>query len=223
MKTVTRSVIGIGLTSIWSEAALARRSDREGLNFGTSIRTMDSDDRGQKSAVSDKETRTKSSGQAFSPYLGYAFGPINLGLMLNLENKYEEFSESNPTTNQTLSRNASTASKAGSIFSRFNFGKIMFFEVGGGMYSQSTNVHTELRSSTGDSFSGTTQDYKLAGMGPGYHMGGGIELPADNGFYFTGSYMVHNYQLHDTAHSSYGSVIGNQQKRELSFGISYYN
>jgi hypothetical protein len=54
-------------------------------------------------------------------------------------------------------------------------------------------------------------------------MGGGIELPADNGFYFTGSYMVHNYQLRDTTHSSYGSLIGSQQKRELAFGIAYYN
>jgi hypothetical protein len=75
----------------------------------------------------------------------------------------------------------------------------------------------------GETFSGSSNDYKVQGIGPGYHMGVGMELPAANGFFFTGSYMVHNYMLRDTVHSSYGSVIGSQQKRELSFGIAYYN
>jgi len=223
MKTTTRILLGLLIAVPWSQTAHARRADREGLNFGTSIRIMDSDDRGQQSAVSDKNTRTKSAGQAFSPYLGYAFGPLNLGLMLNVENKYEEFSERTPSTSQELSRDASTASKAISVFSRFNFGNIMFFAAGAGIYSQVTNIHTEMRNVSGGTFAGTTDDYKLEGIGPGYHMGMGLELPASNGFFFTGSYMVHNYQLRDTTHSSYGSLIGSQQKRELAFGIAYYN
>lgn len=226
MKPALRIAIGLLISAspaFWSTIAFARRADREGLNFGSSVRIMDSDDRGQSSAISNKDTRTKSAGQAFTPYVGYAFGPLNLGLMLNVENKYEEFTETSPTSNQQLSREASTSSKAMSIFSRFNFGKIMFFEAGAGVYSQTTNVHTEIRSVSGGTFSGSSDDYKLQGVGPGYHMGAGLELPAANGFFFTGSYMVHNYQLRDTAHSSYGSVIGSQQKRELAFGISYYN
>ena len=223
MKPVLRIIAITIVTTTTAEVAYARRSDREGLNFGTSIRVMDSDDRGQKNELSNTETRTKSAGQAFSPYVGYAFGPMNLGLMLNVENKYEEFNETSPSTSQTLNREATTASKAISLFTRFNFGKIMFFEAGGGIYSQTKSVHTEIRSVTGGTFTGTSDDYKLQGMGPGYHMGVGMELPADNGFYFTGSYMVHNYQLRDTMHSSYGSVLGSQQKRELAFGIAYYN
>lgn len=223
MKTVNRILLVLLTTTSLSQAAYARRADREGLNFGTSVRIMDSDDRGQQSTVSDKNTRTKSAGQAFSPYVGYAFESLNIGLMLNIENKYEEFSEKSPSTAQELSRDAATASKAISAFARFNFGKIMFFQAGLGVYSQVTNIHTEIRNISGLEFAGTTNDYKLEGMGPGYHAGVGLELPAANGFFFTGSYIVHNYQLRDTAHSSYGSLIGSQQKRELAFGISYYN
>lgn len=208
---------------VYSHEALARRSDREGFNFGSSVRIMDADDRGQSSAFSDKNTRTKSSGQSFSPHVGYAFGPINLGLKLNLENKYEEFNETSPTSSQQLSRDATTVTKAASLFSRFNFGKIMFFEAAAGVYSQTKDIHTEIRNVSGGSFTGSSDDYKLQGMGPGYSVGAGIELPAANGFYFTGSYLVHSFQLRDTVHSSYGSVIGSQQKRELAFGVSYYN
>jgi hypothetical protein len=223
MKTVNRIILVLLTATSLSQVAYARRADREGLNFGSSVRIMDSDDRGQKSTLNDKNTRTKSSGQAFSPYVGYAFESLNLGLMLNVENKYEEFSEKSSSTNQELSRDATTSSKAISAFGRFNFGKIMFFQAGVGVYSQVTNIHTELRNVSGVAFDGTSSDYKLEGMGPGYHAGVGLELPAANGFFFTGSYMVHNYQLRDTANSGYGSLIGSQQKRELAFGISYYN
>ena len=223
MKKAMGIFIGlIGISSM-AQVAHARRSDREGLNFGSSVRIMDSDDRGETSDSSQTQKRTKSSGQAFSPYVGYAFGPMNLGLMLNIENKYEEFTETTASNSQVLNREATTNSKAISLFTRFNFGKIMFFEAGAGVYNQSKTVHTETRAVNGGSFSGTSDDYKLNGMGPGYHIGGGLELPADNGFYFTGSYMVHNYQLRDTTNSGYGSVIGSQQKRELAFGIAYYN
>ncbi len=226
MKPALRTTLGlfISMTPIlMSTAAEARRGDREGLNFGSSVRIMDSDDRGESSTLNSNNTRTKSAGQAFSPYVGYAFGPMNLGLMINIESKYEEFTETSTTSNQQLSRDATTASKAISLFSRFNFGKIMYLEAGAGVYSQTTSVHTELRSVNGGTFSGSSDDYKLQGIGPGYHTGIGMELPASNGFYFTGSYKVHNYMLRDTVKSSYGSVIGSQQKRELSFGISYYN
>lgn len=226
MKPALSATLGVLLMAsplLCSTAAHARRGDREGLNFGSSVRIMDSDDRGESNSINNSNTRTKSAGQAFSPYVGYAFGPMNLGLMLNVENKYEEFTETSATSNQQLSRDATTTSKAISLFSRFNFGKIMFLEAGAGVYSQTTSVHTELRSVSGGNFTGSSDDYKLQGIGPGYHTGVGMELPAANGFFFTGSYMVHNYMLRDTVNSSYGSVIGNQQKRELAFGIAYYN
>ncbi len=223
VKTTILAILGVAMASLWPSKALARRSDREGLNFGTSFRILDNDDRGQQSSVSDQNTRTKSSGQAFSPYLGYSFGAINLGLLMNIENKSETFTESNIDKNQLISRDAQTSGKSLGLFSRFNFGKVMFFEAGLGMYSQSSTVQSETRSTDGELFAGSHSTHKSSGVGPGYHLGGGLEIPVDNGFFFSTSFMAHSYQLHDTTRSSYGSVIGSQEKRELSFGISYYN
>lgn len=204
--------------------AFARRSDREGLNFGTTFRLMDADDRSNGSTESTRETRTQSVGQAFSPYLGYSFGEINLGLVANVENRSETVDERNTSTNQQITRKSETATKALSLFGRFNFGKVMFMEAGFGVYNQTTDVHTEYKLASSDgSFSGKSEDYKLEGMGPGYHVGGGLELAINNGFYFTGSYMVRSFSLRDRSKSEFGEKIGTQQKRELSFGIAYYN
>ncbi len=100
----------------------------------------------------------------------------------------------------------------------------MFMEAGAGAYSQNTDVHNEYKlSGEAGSFTGKSEDYKVAGIGPGYHVGGGLELPINNGFYFSGAYMIRSYSLRDTSKSEYGSPIGSQQKRELTFGIAYYN
>lgn len=207
-----------------ASVAEARRSDREGLNFGTSVRLMDADNRSNATTSNDPSTRTQSTGQAFSPYVGYSFGEINLGLAGMIENRHDVSNENTASTNQQVTRDAQTTTKSLSLFARFNFGKVMFMEVGGGAYNQVTDVHNEYKL-VGDagSFTGKSEDYKVAGMGPGYHFGGGLELPINNGFFFSAAYMVRAYSLRDTSKSEYGSPIGSQQKRELSFGIAYYN
>lgn len=203
--------------------ASARRSDREGFNFGTTVRLMDADDRSEAGAQTTNTTRTQSSGQAFSPYLGYSFGEINIGLVGNVENSNQTIDERS-TTNQQVIRRSETNTKALSLFGRFNFGKVMFLEAGFGLYNQTNDVHTEYKiAGDGGSFSGKSENYKLEGTGPGYHVGGGLELPIDNGFFFTGSYLVRSFSLRDQTKSEFGDKIGSQQKRELSFGLSYYN
>lgn len=218
------SFLAVTLPLLQGTEAYARRSDREGVNFGTSVRLMDSDNRSNAPSASDPSTRSQSTGQAFSPYAGYSFGELNFGLAGLIENRHDVNHESTASTNQEVTRDAQTVTKALSLFARFNFGKVMFMEIGGGAYSETTDVHNEYRLA-GDSgnFTGKSDDYKLAGIGPGYHVGGGMELAITNGFYFTGAYMVRSYSLRDTTKSEYGSLIGTQQKRELSFGISYYN
>lgn len=218
------SFVAVILSLLQGTEALARRSDREGLNFGTSVRLMDSDNRSNAPSGTDPATRIQSSGQSFSPYLGYSFGEINLGLAGMIENRHDISNETTASTNQQVTRDSQTATKSLSIFARFNFGKVMFMEVGAGAYSQTTDAHNEYRL-VGDAgtFNGKSEDYKIAGIGPGYNVGGGLELPINNGFYFTGAYMVRSYSLRDTAKSEYGSLIGTQQKRELIFGIAYYN
>lgn len=208
---------------VLSSEALARRSDREGLNFGTNVRLMDADDRMNSSENSENVTRTQSVGQAFSPYLGYSFGELNFGLVGNIENRKETIDEKS-SSNQQIVRSSETMTKALSLFGRFNFGKVMFLEAGFGAYTQTTDVHTEYKLSNGDgSFTGKAEEYKMQGIGPGYHLGGGLELPIDNGFYFSASYLVRSYSLRDQTKSEFGDKMGSQQKRELSFGIAYYN
>ena len=208
---------------LFATEASARRSDREGFNFGTSVRMMDADDRSNASSVSDKTTRTKSNGQAFSPHLGYSFGEINLGLVANVETKQETIDERG-ANNQQMIRDAQTNTKALSFYGRFNFGKVMFMEAGFGVYNQVSDIHTEYKFvGDGGTFTGKTEDYKVQGIGPGYHVGGGLELPINNGFFFTGSYLVRSFALRDQGKSEFGDKIGSQQKRELSFGLTYYN
>jgi hypothetical protein len=156
--------------------------------------------------------------------VGYSFGEINLGLVANIENRKETINEQSSTSSQQMIRDAETNTKALSLFGRFNFGRVMFMEAGFGAYSQVTDVHTEYRLAGSDgSFTGKVEDYKVQGVGPGYHVGGGLELPVSNGFFFTTSYLVRAFTLRDQAKSEFGERIGTQQKRELSFGISYYN
>lgn len=211
------------VSAVWTTDAFARRSDREGLNFGTNVRLMDADERTESTGNSEKTTRTQSSGQAFSPYLGYSFGEINLGLAGNIESRKETIDE-RTSANQQIIRNAQTNTKALSLFGRFNFGKVMFMEAGFGVYNQVTDVHTEYKlAGESGSFSGKSEDDKIEGIGPGYHVGGGIELAISNGFYFTGAYTVRAFSLRDQTKSEFGDRLGSQQKRELSFGIAYYN
>jgi hypothetical protein len=212
-----------GLVTVATEAS-ARRSDREGLNFGTSIRLINADDRTTPSSTTDQSSRTQSDGQAFSPYVGYSFGELNFGLVGNVESRSERLEENKPSTNEQVVRESQIATKALSLFGRFNFGKVMYMETGFGLYSQTTDVHTEYKvPEASGAFSGKAEDHKFQGIGPGYHIGGGLELAIDNGFYFTGSYIVRSFSLRDQSKSELGEKVGSQEKRELNFGISYYN
>lgn len=222
--TQSRIVYGLVLTSmmILATDAHARRSDREGFNFGTSVRLMDADDR--NSAGTEKSSRVQSQGNSFSPYVGYGFESLNIGLVANIESRKEVINEKNSITSQEILRDSETNTKAISVFGRFNFGNVMFMEAGFGLYSQVNDVHTEYRIPTGNgAFNATTDDNKLTGTGPGYHVGGGLELPIDEGFYFTASYLVRSFNLRDQTKSEFGDRIGTQQKRELNFGLAYYN
>ncbi|MCX6119842.1 MAG: outer membrane beta-barrel protein [Proteobacteria bacterium] len=224
-QSVYRQAITVALgILVISESALARRSSREGLNFGTSLRIMDADDRTNQTSSNDQTSRTQSAGQAFTPHIGYSFGDLNFGLVGNIENKSQKIEEKKPTTNEEVNRNSQIATKAVSLFGRFNFGKVMYMETGAGLYSQVTDTHIEYKlAGESGSFSGRSEDFKTSGVGPGYHIGGGIELAIDNGFYFTGSYIVRSFSLRDQSKSEFGEKVGSQQQRELNFGISYYN
>jgi hypothetical protein len=220
----TTIVVGAALLGLSSAAHARRMSNRDGFNFGTNVRLMDSDNHAGPTSTSDTTTRTINNTQSFTPYMGYAFGDFNLGLVCNLESYEEQLEETKASTNERINRESKVGTKSASLFARFNFGKVMFMEGGFGAYSQTIDTHTEYRlvSETG-TFTGRSEDQTSSGVGPGYHVGGGIELPIDNGFFFTAAYMVRSFSLRDQSSSELGTKIGSQQKRELSFGISYYD
>jgi len=196
--------------------------ERMGLNFGTSLRMISADDR--TSGQADSSTRTISSGQQVTPYLGYAFSSMNIGLALNMETSTTETIETNSATGVESSRLMANDARGLSAFFRFNFGRVMFLEAGAGLYTEDTQVKNETRSSqNGGTFVGQREEYKVKGTGPGYHMGGGIELPIADGFQFTSAYLVRVFQLRDvTSGGEVGKRRGFEQKRELTFGLAHY-
>ncbi|MEY4630908.1 MAG: hypothetical protein RIQ81_1028 [Pseudomonadota bacterium] len=211
---------GLGINS---GVAFAKRDQRDGFNFGTSIRLITNNDRSYGDASSGIDGSTKTDSQAYSPFIGYSTGLFNLGLTAHLASENTATRETNKSTGQILERNSSSDLKGTSVFGRFLFGKVMFMEFGLGIYQQKTQVNNQYTNMGGNgSFNGQVDAYTVESAGPGYHMGGGLELPIANGFYFTSSYLVRIFQLRDISDGSLGVKRAYQQKRELTFGIEHY-
>ncbi len=221
---VAVSAIALALTLASSEA-FARKSQREGFNFGTTVRLISNDDRSMAGEGSDKNTKTESNSQQVNPYVGYAFDSLNLGLMYTSETGSSESTEEAADRSTTTTRKVERMGRGGNLFARFNFGGVFFFEGGAGLYEDRMVVKTETKTAQGNGqFTGEEDSYEVKGVGPGYHVGGGLELAMGNGFYFTSAYQVRMVQLRDYKG---GSDLGNKrsqtQKREALFGIAYYD
>lgn len=218
------SAMALALT-LGTGEAFARKSQREGFNFGTTVRLINNDDRTQAGEGSDKNTKTESNSQQVNPYIGYAFDSLNLGLMYTSETGGSESTETDVDDGTEVHRKVDHAGKGASLFARFNFGGVFFFEGGAGMYEDRMQVTTETKHPQGNgSFNGEEDKYQVKGVGPGYHVGGGLELAMGNGFYFTSAYQVRMVQLRDyKGGSDLGHKRSQTQKREALFGIAYYD
>ena len=210
--------------------ARGRSSDREGFNFGTSIKMQTGDDRTYSGGDHDKSVQVKSSSQSLNPYVGYSInGLFNLGVVVMMDNIASETTEKSKDGNQELIRIKDTTSKGASLFGRFLFGKVMFLELGGGIYHEKTKYENETKSLVDDgTFSGQKEEYEVTGIGPGYHFGGGVEIPMGEGFYFSTAYLIKVFQLRNSSEGNtggldlFGKKRAYDQRRELQFGISHY-
>jgi hypothetical protein len=205
--------------------AQARRGQREGFNFGTTVRILDNDERTIAGLGSDKNTKLESSSQAVNPYIGYAFEYLNIGLMASVESKASRLEEKSDDGTKTTTRTTDVDGHGASLFARFLFGNVFFFEGGVGLYKEKQKVSIETKTQQGDGgeFAGDLDEYEINGIGPGYNVGGGLELPMGAGFYFTSAYQVRIVQLRDHDHGSeLGRKRSQEQKREVLFGISHY-
>jgi hypothetical protein len=209
-----------------AEAAEARRARREGFNFGTSVRLLDGESKTTPGIGSDQNTQVTSDSQAVSPYLGYAFSSLNLGLSFAAETGRTESVERSEDGNHTTTRKSSRRATGGSLFARFMFGEVFFFEAAGGLYQEQLNVSTESKETTDEDggFVGEGEAYEVKGVGPGYHLAAGLELPMGGNFFFTSTYQFRMVTLRDYPGGlTLGKKRSVSQKREALFGIAYYH
>lgn len=224
IQRVTFSIFVLLLAS----PAYGRKGHREGFNFGTSLRLMGGDGTtyGQNSSEHpSNDSKLSSTSQSVSPFIGYAFQEfLNIGAILYFEQgKSNSVDKTLDGSVETLREQDSSINGAG-LFARFLFAKVMFFEGSFGAYEQTLSTTTETRNVNGSSINGTRTENQVHGIGPGYHVGGGLELPVVNNFYFTATYLIRSFQQRD--YNAASQIVGRkqavQEKRELTFGLVHY-
>lgn len=207
-----------------SSPALARRGERSGFNFGTTMRASGYDSSRHGSAVQTAGDHESADGQSIKPYLGYATGGIfNFGLNATVEKNHKTTTYPTSEKSQTEVTQSSQL-RGAAIFGRLLFGQILYFEGSIGGYSEKLSSSTEQLELGGNgTFTGTRTDSSLRAFGTGYSFGGGFELPISYGFYFTGNYSITSYRLREVKSSTeLGSSLENQESKALAFGIAYY-
>ncbi len=224
MKTALYLIAVAVAAATFASPAEARRANRNGVNFGTSVRVLDTNERTHAGKGSDRNTKFTSNSQAINPYLGYAFDDLNLGLTFSAENKDTATEEALADGTMITNRNSHLSSRGLSLFVRYNFGGVFFFEGAGGIYEERLKVVSETKHNIGGGeFTGERDEYEVRGVGPGYHAAGGIELQMGAGFYFTAAYQVRMVQLRDLEKGAeLGAKRSQTQKREILFGIAHY-
>lgn len=210
-------------TLLWTGIAEARRDQRDGFNFGATVRVQNDNDSTSSADNQDGAVHTRGTSQAVNPYVGYSTGLFNFGVATTFENRTVSTDEKLSSLPETIHRETESNLKAASIYGRLQFGGVMFMEVGAGMYAESVKVDIEQKSDTSaKNFEGTRNSYELSGTGPGYHMSGGVELPMGNGFFLNAAYTVRIFSLRDVVDGDYGKKSAFEQRRELTFGIAHY-
>lgn len=222
MKAVAAQFLAVvAALMVFGSPALARKaSGRQGINFGTTVRILETDDR-----TVARNGKSSSSTAAVNPYIGYAFEDFNLGLALSSESKESDSREDAADGSSTTARHQALTSTGASLFVRYMFGGVFFFEAAGGAYQERLEVRTETtHPQGGGTFIGEKDEYQVDGVGPGYNVGAGIELPMGAGFYFTSAYQLRMVQLREksTSSSELGKKRSQEQKREVLFGIEYF-
>lgn len=224
MKTLYLILSAFLLSTFVVDSAYAKRDRRKGFNFGTTVGVSTLTDRRSNpgdSMVGKQSVRS----QSINPYFGYSFGGIfNLGATFSFENSAAESDEVSLNQSTEIHNESSSDLKSGSVFTRLLFGRVLYFEVGGGVYHDTTHeVRTEREMGGDNSFTGSRQEFSNKGMGPGYHLGIGLEIPITIGFHFTTTYSNRIYRLRKVSGDlDLGKKQSFQQKSDLNFGVSYY-
>jgi hypothetical protein len=213
------------LNLLTPSSALARsRSKRIGFTFGTLLRSIDANDQTNPGTESDSTTQNELNSSLVSPYIGYSFESFGFGLSYTVENRLQKTKEIS-ADGDTIMRSIGQVNQGVSLYGRYLFAEIFFFEAGVGLIQDTRSIDSENRTlQEGGSFEGKSTSYSIKGTGPGYHAAFGLELPITAGFYFTSAYQTRMVTLWD--YKGGGDLGGKRsmvQKREVLFGIAYYN
>jgi len=207
-----------------SSIAEAKRNPRDGVNFGIGLRLFDAAN--QTNGQGDENDSQKNSETtAIHPYLGIVLGDhFNLGISGMFEEQSSKDSFTSKDGDQEIERTSNATMKAGNIFLRFMFAKYMYFEAGIGLYDQRIKITDEYRDlDASGNFTGERAQNDSHGAGPGYHLGGGVEIHITNGFFVTANYLYRAIQLRDyDSDSEIGRKRSRIEKRELTFGLAHY-
>jgi hypothetical protein len=205
--------------------AFAKKSRREGFNFGSGVKILSSDDRTLAGDTSDKNVHSIKSTEAFSPYVAISGGTFNIGLMGSVDKTVVSEIETSATSDDENIRNREIKTSSGSVFMRFLFGEILFLEGGMGIYQEKQHIKNTTTNANGNgNFLGAKEEYKIDGSGPGYHVGAGFEIATGAGFFFNGTYMTKIYRINEgEAIFGKGNQRAYDQKREVTFGLAYYS
>ncbi|MGE0172777.1 MAG: outer membrane beta-barrel protein [Oligoflexales bacterium] len=224
MKTLTYALIALIVGAV-SSSAYAKKSKREGFNFGVNLRLVDSDRPTLAKDDDGTARRSTSEVRSVKPYFGYAFdGVFHLGLKMIFE---DEKSQENlvlvPNVSRVETQKTSSLNGGGAV-ARLLFGNVMFFEVGAGYYERLTKLDVEVTTdSDNGNFSGSREAHKTRAAGLGYHAGAGLEIPITAGFFFSSDYTAYFYKL--KAYKNNTDINRGDEPeaaQELSFGLSYY-
>ena len=212
------------LAVVFATPAEARKSKRRGFNFGTSLRMVEIEQPSSVLNHDNENSRTSSEFHSIKPFMGYAFGNvISIGAAAVIEEEIREGLIDGINETQKIERDVKSNFAGGSLFFKLLFGRVMFLETGVGYFQRNTNISTmHIEEYPDSSFTGTQEEKKITTAGPGYYLGGGVELPIAYGFFFTTNYRMNFYNLKPYKTEASLVKTGDEKSKEISFGLAHY-
>jgi hypothetical protein len=222
-KLIFISALVISFTDV--AEARRRSSKRSGFNFGTTIVSASGSSILEPNESSNKNRNITNSVSGYAPHIGYSFDILAVGLRYTSkveETKHEEVDANNKEQKSILETTINTSNV--SLFTKVNFGKILFMEAGAGLYKQQTKINNQfIVNQANQTFVGEKEEYSLDGLGGGYHTSLGFEVPVGTGFYFTGAMTFTSYAIKsDDKGIGHGDKQASHEDKDLNFGFSYY-
>ena len=192
------------------------RSQREGFNFGVSLRSLNDT---SSQSIENGSQRQSTSTVAASPFAAFVIGDyFDIGLSIASERITTVVSTTQ--NGQVFTNTLDQQLRGASPFVRLLFAKYMFLELSGGVY-QSVVKNTRASIVGDGNYTGSQETTTHSGNGYGYGAGGGLEIPVGLGWYVTTSMFVRQIQMNEVVTQNDSNRL-DSAKTELQFGFTQY-